>query len=112
MSDETTKEFLVRFGINPTEDLVDQVKIFVECLSLRQDRGARYGDTWKVRGYKGSLWMMDHKMLRLWEQWMKNTPDEDNDSREYLDDAYDLINYVCFFIQNVHAGRMWDNSGR
>lgn len=100
------EQFLNYCNVEATDDLRQQVGIFVDCLQLRQERGKRYGDTWKRRGYKGSLWMMDHKMLRLDEQWMRNTPEEPEATE--MDDALDLINYTCFFIQNAIAGRVWD----
>jgi hypothetical protein len=107
VEEQMAKAWLFDLGIVETPDLVEQCKIFFACLRLRQERGTRYGDTWKRRGYKGSFSMIDHKYLRLDQQFWRNTPDLPIEVDD-LDDAYDMINYTVFMIQNALAGRVWD----
>lgn len=92
-------KFLTDLGLPVDDKMVEQAMIFARCLELYHDRDSRYTGLWKVRGWLGSLFQMDHKMARLMRIfWENEATDEDPD------DAYDLINYSAFFLRNHAAG--------
>lgn len=82
----------------------EQMVVFYECLRLFEERNTRYKDLWKADGWRGSLFSLKHKVKRLWQQfWIDNAKDKGTKEKPELDDAYDAINYIAFFIRNVQA---------
>jgi hypothetical protein len=76
---------------------VKQLVELERCFEIYQERSAKYGEVWKQYGAINNLVRAATKVDRLMEQWWFDPPPHDYD----LDDAYDAINYLIFFIRNV-----------
>ncbi len=98
------QEFLKSIGVEPTPSALRQLSVFARCLQIFNSRNQRYNDLWSSRGYKGSLFQMDHKMARVWEIFWdsEQAPTQIGDEfEENTDDVFDLINYCAFFLRNA-----------
>lgn len=83
----------------------EQQDVFDDALLIFKDRNEKYRDTWKQYGALANLVRSAQKVDRLMAVWWF----EDAESRppltkEDLDDAYDVINHMAFFIRCVKAG--------
>lgn len=92
---------LQALDIPVTESAAEQMRIMAQALLVFHERNQRYRDLWKGDGYRGSLFQMKGKLLRMWSIFWTGHPDPESLK---CDDAVDLINYTCFFIRNVEAG--------
>lgn len=108
--DSLAETVLQAMEVELSEDSVRHMVVLLTCAKIRAERGARYKDNWKNRGFKGSFMHMDSKFSRLEKMFWEETPDEKT-APTMLDDAYDLINYTTFFMQNVVAWRVWGRNG-
>jgi len=103
--------FLQANGIEPTPDMCQQLSIFIEAVALYQERDKQYGPVWRKYGALSNLLRSAAKVERMIELWWKN-PNDEQLHKEPLDDAYDLMNYVAFFVRNVGAGNLrGENAG-
>ena len=93
--------------MNPSKSALRQLAVFARCMRIFDARNKRYNDLWASRGFAGSLFQMDHKMARIWQQFWtdKKVPSKDREMIDSdMDDVYDLINYSGFFVRNVQDG--------
>ena len=96
--------FLESIGVEPSASAKRQLAVFARCMQIFNSRNQRYNDLWSSRGYKGSLFQMDHKMARVWEIFWdsEQVPTQIHDEfDENTDDVFDLINYCVFFLRNA-----------
>jgi hypothetical protein len=91
----------IRLSQTEASDLEEHVAVLMNATAIAVERGKRYGDLWRHRGYLGNLLHMDSKHLRLMREFYEN---DSEIQQNQLDDAYDLINYTVFFIRNVEDG--------
>jgi hypothetical protein len=77
----------------------------VEALRIYNSREQSYGSVWRQYGALSNLLSVARKVDRLMHAWW-HQPDGPYTHKDSLDDAYDGINYVCFFIRNVLDGNM------
>ena len=82
--------------------------VVMTVLDILTEREEQYRGLWKEHGYTDSLFHIRHKAARLRAQFW-DVPSESTQSVDYqdgtdLDNAYDLIAYTMFFIQNYREG--------
>lgn len=107
-------DFLERFMLHDhygsesevMDNMTEHMMVFCEALEIYEERTVKYGQAWRRRGWLGNIMNLFNCVDRLdgfW--WRKDTPDpmirESVD--QALDDAFDAINYLIFFIRNVRA---------
>lgn len=101
---ERIAAFLVDSGILPTEDIVAQTKVFLEALTIMDNRSAAYGEVWRQYGARSNILSVARKVDRIMHAWWFNTDDGAAMlSKGVLDDALDLMNYCAFFLRNAKA---------
>lgn len=93
-------EALEALELEPTEFNKGQITVFATCLHITSERNRNYGDLWKRYGWLGNLMHVQSKCARLVKMFWEDQKTPQADSSD-LDDAYDLINYVAFFIRNA-----------
>lgn len=98
--DQAIREFLGVHGIEATEDIVAHLQVFIQALRIRQSRKI-YGAAWRRYGALSNLLSVARKVDRLMQVFWHG--DGVINHKDALDDAYDLINYAAFFIQNKEA---------
>jgi len=91
-----------------SEAVLVQRRVMEAALAIYADRNPKYNDNWSRFGWRGCLFRVRERAERLWDQYWDKEPSRlDFD----LDDAYDLLNFVCFFIRAVEAnnrdGEWW-----
>jgi hypothetical protein len=78
-----------------------QQQIFDRALRIYAKRNERYKDNWRRFGWRGCLFRIRERTERLWDTyWQGGSAGLEAD----LDDAYDLLNFVAFFIRAVEEG--------
>jgi hypothetical protein len=104
---DVAEAFLHQMGLSPTPDAVGQmVEVFLPCLRIMCDRPghpwATDGSTWRKSGVLGALTDVRKKFDRLWERgWIHG--------KRHDDSAYDLINFVGFYLRSEDNG--WNEWG-
>lgn len=106
VTEEQTAKALTAAGLYPTDEMIPQAMILLNCLALYQERDQKYGSVWKRLGALNNLTRMSIKIERLLSMYWhkKRYIQEEDNGQTYdldLDDAYDLINYSCFFIRQA-----------
>lgn len=98
-------------GLEISETNREQMAVFLDAMTIFQERNARYGDLWKEYGWRGNLLHVQSKAARVrrvwWDGHRIQVPDLGtavDHLQSDLDDAYDLLNYTVFFIRNVEDG--------
>jgi len=97
--------FLQYNGIEPTDSNLAQFNVFMEAMSLYDERNKRYKDQWKESGWMGALYDIRKKAARLFRQFFGEEPTEGASE----DDAWDLINFGGFFIRGRREQNKWGN---
>jgi hypothetical protein len=84
----------------------EQSEVFEKCLEINEDRSAAYGDVWRNYGAVSNLLSAARKVDRLMETWWDGLINGTAPGihKDALDDAYDAINYLAFFIRNATDG--------
>lgn len=101
------KEFLEANGLPYNADNTEQLKVMVQALAIYDGRRAAYGEVWRNYGALSNLLSMARKTDRLMESWWHgdtNSPPALH--KDGLDDAFDQLNYTCFFIRNARVGNI------
>ena len=94
-------------GVAPTEDNAMHLIVFLEALKLYDERTASYGQIWRQYGALSNLLNAARKVDRSMETWWHN----DGGAipilhKSNLDDAFDALNYLAFFIRNAREGNL------
>lgn len=98
---------------------VEHAQTLDEAATLMLNRTLSYGTVWRRFGAMANLLNAARKVERLMEMWW-DTINEDVDivgddgkivhlpalHKDGLDDAFDAINYLAFFIQNARQGNI------
>lgn len=89
---------------SPDGSAMAQLAVMSVALELFKERNdGKYHDLWKIYGASDSLHHMKSKYLRT-RQNFEDVMESDAGAMD-IDDALDLINYTCFYIRNMLAGR-------
>lgn len=90
-----------------------QLMVAAECADIFMERSEQYREAWRKHGALANLIKASMKMDRLMEVWWhsdmtqaqveKMKPEE---KRKLLDDAFDCINYLTFFVRLVGEGTL------
>lgn len=76
----------------PDQDLVEMKAFFDKCLSLFEERNAKYGKSWYV--------LTPHSTANLIEMKANRAKEMGDENAKSLDEAYDMANYAAMlFIQ-------------
>jgi hypothetical protein len=75
-----------------------------EAADVMLHRTARYGGTYRQYGALANLLQGATAVNRLMATWWFNTGDRPAFHKDVLDDAYDAINYLAFFIALATEG--------
>lgn len=86
-----------------------QASVFVEALKIYSSRSHAYGEVWKQYGAMSNLLNAARKIDRLMNSWWHE--DKDIESvpilhKDALDDAFDALNYLAFFIRSAREGNL------
>lgn len=82
----------------------DQGKVFLEALSVYQERNKMYNDNWKPMGLKGMLFRIRERTERCWDMvFRKNTK---LDKKAMRDDLIDQINFCAFAVRAIDEDNM------
>lgn len=98
---------------SPTQGDLLQMSIFLSSYETYLQRNEIYVDLWKDYGWMDLLTHVRSKSMRLVRKfWRENAPQPGTEEYEdavhtHLDDAYDLLNYVAFFIRAFRDGNKW-----
>jgi hypothetical protein len=76
-----------------------------EALAIMVDRTSSYGLVWQQYGALNNLVRAATKVDRLMETWWFHD-DPSLIHKDALDDAFDAMNYLNFFIANARAGNI------
>jgi hypothetical protein len=88
------------FDIDVTEETWNHFETLMEVLKLYSDRTVLYGQVWKNYGALNNLVRGATKVDRLMATWWhETTMDIPPMHKDSLDDAYDAINFLVFFIR-------------
>lgn len=89
-------------------DSADQVTTMLRALEIYGKKDRLYGSAWKRLGALNNLTRMSTKVERLLEMyWHQDNHRLSAESSVVvdLDDAYDLLNYSCFFVAQASKGQ-------
>lgn len=95
------KKFLETAGVQPTEENIQHLEVFMEALKVYDSRSAVYGMLWQQYGALSNLLNMARKTDRLMEEWWHKDGAPPVMHKDALDDAVDLLNYTVFFMRNA-----------
>lgn len=101
----TAHLYLEAEGIAVTPDTIEQLRVLTECVRLYDSRGRSYGQVWKQYGALASLLNAARKVDRLMAIWWHSTRGAAL-HKDALDDAYDCINYMTFFMRLAIRGNI------
>lgn len=87
------------------QDFAEHAKVFNEAHRIFIDRSKHYGQLHRQYGALSNLLQAARKIDRLMEYWWhaEETPAIHKDA---LDDAFDGLNYLAFFIRNARDGNL------
>lgn len=95
------------FSTEEKQALHEQQVVFNKAWSIMSQRTGAYSLVWKQYGALANLLNSARKIDRLMNIWWRG---EDDDvpqlDKSLLDDAYDAINYLGFFIQCAEEGNI------
>jgi len=87
---------------------MEHLSVLLRAFGIHIERGNAYGDVWKNYGALANLLSAARKIDRLMNVWWReDTTDVPMLHKDLLDDAYDAINYLTFFIRNAQAGNIF-----
>jgi hypothetical protein len=89
------------------EALHEQQMVFNKAYAIMAERTGAYSLTWQQYGALANLLNSARKIDRLMSIWWRGDDDEVPVlDKSLLDDAYDAINYIGFFIQEAEKGNL------
>lgn len=100
------EELLAACGIEENEENIDQLAVFLTALKLFDDRNRTYRNIWETYGALSNLLRAATKVDREMEIWWHQGLENPLLHKEALDDAFDAINYLVFFIRCVRSGNI------
>jgi hypothetical protein len=75
-------------------------QVLERALAVHIERSADYGTTWKVYGWRGSLFQLRAIVERSWGR-LWNAPHHMPNKERQLDAMLDLINYAVYTYINI-----------
>lgn len=95
-------------GIEENEETTEQLAVFLAALKLFEDRNKTYRNIWETYGALSNLLRSATKIDRAMEIWWHDQSDNGNPllHKDNLDDAFDALNYLVFFIRCVRSGNI------
>ena len=78
----------------------------MEALNIYRQRGLSYGEVWRQYGATANLVQAARKIDRLMEMWWHNPDGAVALQKDALDDAFDALNYLVFFIRLARDGNI------
>lgn len=110
---EVLKKVFELLSLDNTQENRDQFEALMEPMVIFAERGKVYGDNWKFYGALNNLVRAATKVDRTMAIWWHDYADKylaSDSARELhkdaLDDAFDAINYLTFFIRLVREGNI------
>ena len=105
---EPLEELLELCEIDYNEETVEQVTVFLTALKLFDERNRTYRNIWETYGALSNLLRSATKVDRAMEIWWHDGAENGNPllHKDNLDDAFDALNYLVFFIRCVRAGNI------
>jgi hypothetical protein len=100
------EELLKAADCEPTEELKEHLLVFLQAVKICNDRTHAYGLVWRQYGALSNLLSAARKVDRLMQVWWFDPDGGQALHKDALDDAFDLLNYTCFFIQNARMGNI------
>jgi hypothetical protein len=98
------------FGLDRTSTNSEQLLVFLEAVAIHEDRTTHYRDHWREQGGLDNLRNARGKLRRqvavistVAGEQAAVTPVL---SKDNLDDSFDCLNYIGFFIRNARAGNL------
>lgn len=90
------------------DDRMKQSDVFLKALEIHVGRSEAYGEVWRNYGALSNLLSAARKVDRLMELWWHAGvfPEMPAIHKDALDDAFDAINYLAFFIRNATEGNL------
>jgi len=98
---ESAEVLLEATGLDPNQDTVEHLLIFIEALRIYQVRSEQYGDIWKKAGAVEMYYNAFRKSRRIW-----NVITQQGNKITIEDDALDVLNYVIFGMRCARMGSM------
>lgn len=107
---EAVEELLEACDIEYNQETEEQLTVFLTALKLYDTRNRTYRNIWETYGALSNLLRAATKVDREMEIWWHSTGNGVAGNpllhKEALDDAFDAINYLTFFIRCVRAGNI------
>lgn len=103
------KEAIRALPSDDARNYAKHARVLQEAADVMLHRSARYGATWRQYGALANLLQGATAVNRLMATWWFNEGDRPAFHKDVLDDAYDAINYLAFFIALAQAGEVVGN---
>jgi hypothetical protein len=95
---------------NIPDDAQEHWNVLIDAERIYEERSLVYGDVWKQYGALNNLVRAATKIDRLMAIWWHNQDDFEGFvtalHKDGLDDAYDAINYLAFFVRCAKNGNV------
>lgn len=88
------------------EFLDEQLAVILEALTIYRQRSRSYGEVWRQYGATANLLQAARKIDRLMQIWYHNPDGAEALQKDALDDAFDALNYLVFFIRAARDGNL------
>jgi hypothetical protein len=98
-------QFFDYFGLDQTPENLEQLQVFINAMQIYNNRTVKYGDAWKQYGALSQLVRSANKVDRLMAVWWFGQSGVAL-GKEALDDAYDALNHLVFFIRASTEGNL------
>lgn len=93
-------------GIEQNDENIEQLAVFLTALKLFDERNRTYRNIWETYGALSNLLRAATKVDREMEIWWHSSSLDCLGHKEALDDAFDALNYIVFFIRCVRNGNI------
>lgn len=112
---EAVKVLFGQQGIELNQHTMEHLLVFLEALKLYYSRSGAYGQIWQQYGALSNLINAARKVDRTMEVWWTKETETYRASdgkvkpllhKDNLDDAFDCLNYLVFFIRNARSGNL------
>lgn len=92
--------------VNLVSSTEEQANVLDDALRIFVERNTKYRDTWQQYGALANLVRSAQKLDRLMAVWWHESGEYEPLDAEALDDAYDAINHLAFFIRCAKEGNI------